>query len=211
MGKSQLARLQLTVNRIVDIKPTPDGNWVAVGQWATPHPPPPEFGPNYLGGSTFKFTSDGDSLWARLDTAFWHPDCGSENYLGGVAVLPSGSIIAAGYANTNCYPPTTRSWGWVLKISKDGCVDTLCITTSLEPEPALPEVIVYPNPTKGLVYVNGCDECEIEVFDLLGRLVQKRAYYDVPLDLSFLADGTYFLKMKDKDEITTISKIIKFR
>lgn len=197
-------------NTISDLKPTPDGNWVAVGQWATPHPPPPMFGPNYLGGSTFKFTSDGDSLWARLDTAFWHPDCGSENYLGGVVVLPSGSIIAAGYANSNCFNPE-RSYGWVLKISKDGCVDTLCVTTDVKIEPAIPEIVVFPNPTTGTIDVMGCDYCELEIYDMLGRLIQKQPYNNHSLDLSFLADGTYLLKILNEDRIIRIEKIIKCR
>lgn len=198
-------------NSVMDVKPTPDGNWVAVGQWATPHSPPPMFGPNYLGGSTFKFTSEGDSLWARLDTAFWHPDCGSENYLGGMAVLPSGSIIAAGYANTNCYPPTVRSWGWVLKISKDGCIDTLCVTTDVKIEPNLPEIRVFPNPTTGTITIDGCENCKVELYDMLGRSVQKQQLNNYSLDLSSLADGTYLLKIRDEDEIIKIEKIIKCR
>lgn len=197
------------LNGMIDIKPTPDGNWVAVGQWATPIPPPPDFGPNYLGGSTFKFTSDGDSLWARLDTAFWHPDCGSENYLGGVAVLPSGSIIAAGYANSNCFPPTPRSYAWVIKISKDGCIDTLCITTDLKIEPHIPQIVIYPNPTTGIVTIRGCENCGAEIYDTLGRLIQKSQLNNHYIDLSSLVNGSYILKIINQEKIIKVEKIIK--
>ncbi len=198
-------------NTVLDVEATPDGNWVAVGQWAKLPPPPPDIGPGYLGGSTYKFTSDGDSLWARLDTAFWHPDCGSENYLGGVTVLPSGSIIAAGYTNSNCFPPNIRSYGWVLKISNDGCIDTLCVTTNVNIEPDHPEVNVYPNPTSGTIAMEGCESCEIEIYDMFGRLVQKQQLNKQSFDLSFLADGAYFLKIINENKIIKIEKMIKCR
>lgn len=200
------------VNGMVDIKPSPDGNWVAVGQWATPHPPPPMFGPNYVGGSTFKFTSDGDSLWARLDTAFWHPDCGSENYLGGVAVLPSGSIIAAGYANSNCFPPTPRSYGWILKISTDGCIDTLCsMANSQNPQP-VKEIKIFPNPTTGLMNIENSNHYEAEVYDLFGRQVYRAAGLNSQIDITFLPDGVYILKIFDKEnKLEIVNKIMKYR
>jgi hypothetical protein len=201
----------LAGNTMIDIKPTPDGNWVAVGQWATPITMPPEFGPNYLGGATFKFTSGGDSLWARLDTAFWHPTCGSTNYLGGGAVLSSGSIVAAGYADIYCLPPTPRSYGWVLKISKDGCIDTLCITTDINTPQQNEDVKIFPNPTTGIVNINGCEYCKVEVFDLLGKLMHRQVKLNNPVDFSFLPDGVYLMKISDEKRLLTIGKIIKCR
>ncbi|MAT53002.1 MAG: hypothetical protein CMN32_00875 [Saprospirales bacterium] len=207
-------------NTTIDIKPTPDGNWVAVGQWATPIPPPPSTSPNYLGGSTFKFTSDGDSLWARLDTAFWHPDCGSENYLGGVAVLPSGSIIAAGYANTNCYPPTVRSWGWVLKISKDGCIDTLLcsgITPVKEVQTHPVEVKAWPNPATTHVdffFQNpaGGRHRQLLITDLAGRPVQSFEIPEGETNLRWnteeLLPGVYFYQWITNGKTLKTGKIL---
>lgn len=198
------------LNGMFDIEPTPDGNWVAVGQWAW-LPQPPNTGTGYLGGSTYKISPDGDSLWSRLDTAFWNPDCGSENYLGGVEVLPSGSVVAAGYADSYCFPPTLRSYAWVLKISEDGCIDTLCITTDLKSGPPRPNVKVFPNPSSGIFNMKGIENCEAEIYDMLGRLIQRVLYNDHSIDLSLLADGAYILKIKNQGKIIKIEKIIKCR
>jgi hypothetical protein len=202
--EKQVSSTTLLGNTISDIKPTPDGNWVAIGQWATPIPPPPDFGHNYLGGSTFKFTSDGDSLWARLDTAFWHPVCVSENYLGGVAVLPSGSIIAVGYANSYCYPPTPRSYGWVLKISKDGCIDTLgCGPVSTVPvvQAEAGGILAYPNPARsGWNVESAAVPAHAELYDSIGHrlkavdILSSEPHY---LDAGGLPPGIYMLRLTD--------------
>jgi hypothetical protein len=197
-------------NQCLDIKPTPDGNWVAVSQLIVNGPPPPEFGPSYLAGGVYKISPEGDSIWSRIDTVFWHPDCGADNYLGGVATLSSGSIVAAGYANSYCYT-NVRTYGWVLKLSKDGCIDTLCVTTDLNREPNVPEIIVYPNPTPGIVNIAGCDNCEVAIYDMFGRLVQKYQFDNRSLDLSLLTYGAYFLKIKKQGRIVKMDKIIKYR
>ena len=215
----EIGTTTLKFNTVVDLKPTPEGNWVAIGQWETPLPQPPFDEPNYLGGFTFKFSSDGDSLWSRLDTAFWHPVCGSENHLGGVAVLPSGSVIAAGYANTNCYPPTVRSWGWVLKISKDGCIDTLLcsgITPVEEVQPAV-ELRVWPNPASTYVdffFQNPSDDGRkrLIIMDMTGRTVRA---FDVPEDVSSIRwdtgtnpSGIYYYQLIANDISLQSGKII---
>ncbi len=196
-------------NAPVDIKPTPDGHWVVVGQWITLHPPPPYFGPNYRGGATLKFTSEGDSLWSRLDTAFWSPRCGSTNYLGGVVVLPSGSIIAAGYAESYCFNPE-RSYGWVLKMSKDGCVNTLCTTTSAGVIQPYEPINLFPNPTTGMLYIDGCENCTAEVYDLLGRQMHRQSNMQQPVDVSFLINGQYVMKIYKGDKVVKIAKFIKY-
>lgn len=139
-----------TGNALWDIKPTPDGNWVAVGNWIPFYSENPD-SISYLAGVLHKFSSDGDSIWTVVDTAFWHPVYGSENYLGGAVVLPSGSVIAVGYS-TNFYGQP-KSWAWMLKVDKDGCVDTLCtvVGSGEAPLPARMEIRAFPNPADDAV------------------------------------------------------------
>ncbi len=204
------------VNGMVDIKPVSDGNWVAVGQWATSSPPPPSVGPNYIGGSTFKFTPDGDSLWSRLDTAFWHPDCGSEQYIGGVEVLQSGSVIAAGYANSYCFDPE-RSYGWVLKISKDGCIDTLCVTTDLNSELLRQNVTVFPNPCREGTNVILHDylprNATITLYNATGcpALRQPLLTGWNSLDLSHVPPGLYFYEIKEEGRLLKSGMLVRVR
>jgi len=207
-----LSTTTIAGNSVVDIKLTPEGDWVAAGEWITPPPPPPTWGYQFLPSFTYKFTANNDSIWYRQDTIFWESDtlCASPSYVGGLAVMPSGSIVVAGYTDRLCVLPE-RSYGWVLKISKDGCIDTLCVTTDVNIEPKLPEVIVYPNPTAGILNIIGCDICEAELYDMFGRLVQKQPLNNDFYDLSFLPDGAYWLKILNEDRIIKIKKIIKCR
>lgn len=109
-------------NAVVDIKPLSDGNWVAVGHWSTP---PDAFFYNYLAGFTYKFSTEGNDIWSRTDSIFQNEQCSARNFFSGVAELESGSIVIAGYHDHTCEPPY-RSFGWVLKMSSNGCIDTLC-------------------------------------------------------------------------------------
>lgn len=197
-------------NSVADIKLTPEGDLVSAGEWITP--PPPMWGHQFLPSFTYKFTANNDSIWYRQDTIIWESDtlCASPSFVGGLAVMPSGSIIVAGHTDRLCVLPE-RSYGWVLKISKDGCIDTLCVTTDVNIEPNLPEVIVYPNPTAGLINIIGCDNCEIELCDIAGRLIQKQQLNNHFFDLSFLHEGAYWLKIKNDDKIIKIEKIIRYR
>ncbi|GAB4494225.1 MAG: hypothetical protein OHK0019_20010 [Saprospiraceae bacterium] len=139
-------------NNLWDIKPTADGNWVAVGHWVPYYSENPD-SLSWQGGFLHKFSPEGDSIWTVLDTAFSHPVWGLENKLGGAAVLPSGGTVAVGYANS-FDGENFKSWAWVLKVDKDGCVDTMCTVVSsgeAPPVPELTEVRVFPNPTSDWV------------------------------------------------------------
>lgn len=164
-------------NVLWDIKPTPDGNWVAVGYLIPYIPEDPEVSP-WQGGVLHKFSPEGDSIWTVLDTAFYHPLYGLENKLGGAAVLPSGSVVAVGYANS-FDGADFKSWAWVLKVDKDGCVDTLCtVVGSGEASPMFEpmEVRVSPNPASETTQIHlprPFAPSRIRVFNLLGQLVYE--------------------------------------
>ena len=61
---------------------------------------------------------------------------------------------------------------------------------------------VYPNPTKGLVTVNGLlPDAHFEVFDLAGRRVTNQVVFHSAagqLDLSALSAGSYFIQINDQ-------------
>ncbi|MBV6438870.1 MAG: T9SS C-terminal target domain-containing protein [Haliscomenobacteraceae bacterium CHB4] len=203
------------VNVMVDIKPTPDGNWVAVGRWVTPPPlPPSPPGGQYLPAFTYKFTTDGDSLWSRQDTIFWETDsstwCASPAFTGGVGTLSSGSIVVVGYTDRLCVLPE-RSFGWVVKMSKDGCMDTLCVTTGLEILPFVKDdILVYPNPTSGLVTIDNCQDCIVDVFDALGNLMQHQQDLARQVDLSNFPNGVYVVRMSN-GKANWSKKVVKNR
>ena len=74
-----------------------------------------------------------------------------------------------------------------------------------------PEISVYPNPTRGLVYIDhGKNRIEnIIIYDQTGRAVPKKINADI-FDLSPLPFGLYFLKIEIKNQppvVRCISKI----
>lgn len=74
------------------------------------------------------------------------------------------------------------------------------------------DIAIYPNPTRGIVYVKGLADAEsIEVFNVLGQrvLTQKIKQGTEVLDISNLADGNYHLRVIRNQESIFSAKIVK--
>jgi len=110
------------------------------------------------------------------DTAFYNTTLGSRSYLSGVTESPTGSVYAVGWANNYDSAGVYRSYGWLLKITADGCVDTLCTTTSLMEQirDLGQNVKVYPNPATDHIVIEVADHVDnlrATVLDLHGKLI----------------------------------------
>jgi hypothetical protein len=83
-------------------------------------------------------------------------------------------------------------------------------------EPELPEIVVYPNPTRGELRIKMCDMryeiCDITIYDVFGKKTQvsnlKSQISDLTLDLSPLPSGIYFVNIKTEHGIVS-KKIVK--
>ncbi len=160
------------VNRISDLAPTPDGNWMASGTWA------------YRTGSgqddiifyncLYKLNDQGDTLLGvRLKAPLGYEGVSSP---GGFTVLPSGSVVWA--LRYDRYEPLpAQSFGWLIKVDNDGCVDTLCQMSGLSPELPPVETVpvhMYPNPAHNEVTFElpTIDSpALLRIFDLSGNLL----------------------------------------
>jgi hypothetical protein len=156
-------------------------------------------------GSLLRVSPTGDSIWNFLDTAFGL----AQNRIYDVIELPSGSIIACGYSQT-LNPP--KDWGWLVKVSKDGCVDTLnCFPMSSVGDFMKEQQIkVYPNPTSDFIYLDlpESEQSEYQIIDLSGNLIKSGVVSDSKISISHLSLGGYVLKVRSKKGIT-VKKIIK--
>ena len=66
---------------------------------------------------------------------------------------------------------------------------------------------MYPNPTTGLMYINGIDEATVSVYNISGKLVKSHYLLNSnAVDLSALPNGIYLVKIQ-KDGTTITKKI----
>ncbi len=192
-------------NNFTDLTPTPDGGWVASGQYVEP-------AYSYDGLRSVilaKVNADGDSLWSRIDTVFSLQ--GSTHYPAGVVSLPSGSIMACGYAD-RYQPAPGKSIAWLIKVDKHGCIEPGCnpLLDGLNLSPMLEEFKVFPNPTTDNIHISGEGFFDVLLYDLQGRLLNNKPdnYNSTMLNLKHLDRGIYFIKIRRGNLILT-KKILK--
>lgn len=197
-------------NGFVDIQPTQDGNWLGIGSMTTP---PLWTQPNALAGWMYKFDNNLDSIWSREDTVFYNLQIYTDHWLHGAVQLPSGSIIAAGQINVY-YPSPGKSWGWLIKVSKDGCIDTLaCSTSSIPNLEAYHEssLKVYPNPTNGPLFFDDTkiQWDKIEIINSQGQVMKAINKLDkTELNLTGMPAGMYIIRFVRKGE-SIVRRIFK--
>lgn len=185
---------------------SPEGNYVALGQMVPAAPT------NVLSGWTYKISSTGDSIWNRLDTVFWNPNSVVEHYLSGAVILQSGSIIACGY--TKSYMPDIQIKAWLIKINKDGCIDTLnCVTLTSDNASLLNiDVNVFPNPTSSVLNIEtlGVNWDRVEVVNSTGTIIlTANNDYTKVLDIRICPPGLYFLRFIELNKVVSFKKIFK--
>lgn len=196
-------------NRFTTLAPAPDGGWVAVGEYVNR----PEGDPlgGYQAAMIAKVNADGDSLWSRTDTLFDHTMIASRPYLGGVVVLPSGSIIACGRVDKT-FPDPAKSYGILIKVDREGCMEPNCnpITNSTNLTPLIASFKVFPNPAQDRILVRGEGRFDLQIMDQNGRLIVSvnDLWEEGEVDLADFAAGTYFLQVQQGSARLT-KKILK--
>jgi hypothetical protein len=190
-----------------------DGGWLAIGVKPVYYPLDP-FTTTYnsLSGWFVRLDGQGNQLWSRTDTAFWSSEFGSSNYLYDAVELPSGSIVACGYSRT--YDPAPKDWGWLIKISKDGCVDVLdCALLKTNSNQTLKnKITLFPNPTQSILNIetDGIYTWDkIEIVDVAGRVVKIwNNVSEGKIDLNQLGNGIYFLRLTKVNQSVS-RKVVK--
>ena len=182
-----------------DIEQLSDGHYIGAGESFVQS----SNNPTRRVGWLYKFSPQGDSLWENLiDAPFPLLDI-NRGTLAGVGELSSGSIVAAGEAIEG-----NQRYIWLVKVTPDGCLDTLCSLVSVVEEEVMVEEVspakIYPNPTAGpltLAWEGRLpgQKAAIRLFDATGRLVwrqQRRLERQVALSLAGLPEGLYFLQVQ---------------
>lgn len=182
-----------------DMEPLSDGNFIGAGESVTE----PGSEPRQRTGWLYKFSPEGEPIWEVLPHLPFLPL--SENHIGnfaGVGELSSGSIVAAGEVVGN-----GQKHIWLVKVTADGCLDTLCSMVSpvgeIRPEPEV-AFSLYPNPASGplrLAWAGAppAQEGLMRLFRANGQVVwrkQTRLEREMTLDIGGLPEGLYFLQVQ---------------
>ena len=127
---------------------------------------------------------------------------------------PDGDLVSCGslemynnfmfYTNDACMAHFTpgqkqRMHAAILEFRSGLLESNGCLPTAVE-EVNLEEVKVYPNPTGGMVWVEGVEEARVEVVDVNGQLRTKVIIKNDRIDLSGLSSGVYYLRFWSKDQ-----------
>lgn len=77
-------------------------------------------------------------------------------------------------------------------------------------ETSLPDINIYPNPSKDWIKIDGISEVsDVQIFDITGKLVLQQEYQiDDRIDISNLTVGMYILNIRNSEGVSS-KKIIK--
>lgn len=193
-----LGNYPTSANMIIDLQSTSDGNYIVTGRSA--------FEATVGGCFIYKFAPNGEGIWRHIDNCKPVEDC--EQYLGGVAELPSGSVVAAGYVVNFA---EGKAYGLLIKLDKNGCVDTLCSgTTGTYDVELASKIKIYPNPSSNIITISNPIGDVIEVFDMTGRLIRSELVSGdtQTISLQGIPTGAYVVRMQEKT-LRVSYKIIK--
>lgn len=160
-----------------------------------------------------KICPDGEVLWELRDTGLILNNGESLNFMEGIATSSCNSIYAVGYTykNAGFYE------GLLLKISGDGCIDTLCTITDIEEHILSKENAfhLYPNPARSEIEIRMADSVAlpvaIELYDMQGRMRSSVLAHQhvLALNLSGIPDGPCHVVVKSKGRIIHAETIVK--
>jgi hypothetical protein len=197
-------------NYFLDMVQMSDGGWLGVGT-NIEKVENPVLAQDHGYAWMCRMDATGDTLWGRKDLVFPDTLFATGQFLHSAVELPSGSIIAAGYYAST---PDPKDWGVLIKVDKNGCVDTInCspITSTIAPfAPTKGEIKVYPNPAGSVVHFDSPESVTwdwIEVFDISGQMMKKELDTS-QVDIKELPAGVYFVRLWQSDGYVT-KKLIK--
>jgi len=177
--------------------------WVAVGQIAKN---------SGIAGVIVKYSQEGEFLWSSENYLYNDSSIHARHWIGGVALSAAGTSYTAGHVEyTN---PPFYDYGWILKITADGCVDTLCSTTSISNHlNSAEEFSLYPNPSSDIVIIKSkVGFSSYRVLDMSGKVRIKEDHItgsaEYKVDVSKLNAGMYIMQIVNEKNQRSMVKFI---
>lgn len=197
----------VSFTQLFKIEPTLDGHYIGAGSIVF-EPAPNEEKIRY--GWLYKFSSNGDLIWELRVPPPEHlqeEDRALSCYFHGVGILPDSSIVAGG---TIWDLQTNEQFPWLVKVSNDGCLDSLNCATIVTKQEEIPiyqtSLSVYPNPGRDCFFIETVGTLrKIWLVDALGKVCLEvqpsRRQYRMELP-AYLENGVYFVVVEnDKGQV----------
>ncbi|MFK7948602.1 MAG: T9SS type A sorting domain-containing protein [Saprospiraceae bacterium] len=126
---------------------------------------------------------------------------------------PNINISDATLANPQAWPDSSTVYHCIITDSI-GCIATGSCRIWVFPTNTMNQKTlstkVYPNPTKGILTIEGQQINQVTISDITGKTVWFDDNFDgSTLDVSFLDNGLYFLKLQNLEGTTGIYKIMR--
>jgi hypothetical protein len=116
------------------------------------------------------------------------------------------AVTTVSYSNTSL-PPTTYQPASSARMSVHGWINT-CGVIGVDEQDRGNDAYLFPQPTRGLVRLNGVDvpsDETVDVLDMTGRLMLQAGYND-GIDLSVLDRGNYLLRFHELNRLFRVLK-----
>ncbi|MBV6438844.1 MAG: hypothetical protein EPGJADBJ_00472 [Saprospiraceae bacterium] len=176
-----------------DFAPTADGHYIGAGETLVKDGDDPTRRVGWL----YKFSPEGDSIWERkINAPFLPLYYTNSGFFGGVGVLSSSSIVAGGTTNEG-----NTDYCWLVKVTNDGCLDTLYCGTVATPE--IPRtkgpLRVWPNPASDFIHIESPSPSGLEIvlYTPQGQVArQERIIGQTEISIAGLGSGVYFLEVR---------------
>ena len=162
-------------------------------------------------GLITKFNSNGKIKWKRYYFGKEVMTRYDRNYLFDLTLDQEGNFVSAGQVEQDQGP----NLGWIVKLDSNGCLTpSNCGYPSLnvvEKMKLAKDIIVYPNPFSETLQIESENPIdEIQVFDVFGKLVFQNAKPTNQLEVGFLPNGIYLLKLKAANGEWVTQKVVKY-
>ena len=169
-------------------------------------------------GMVYKLSANGDSIWKRnliapKDTMN-SKEVYFENRLYHCHVMPSGNILANGELKV-LFDTVNSTHAWMVRLDENGCIQKEdCTGTPTVDIKNDTWTLVYPNPAQQYIHIKNSKEAQmrsVEIYDSVGKFLQKieTGNGNEQIDIAFLPNGIYFLKINNEDNKFTIHSFIK--
>jgi hypothetical protein len=160
-----------------------------------------------------KICPDGEILCETRDTGYVLANGESLNRMEGIVESPSGSIYAVGYTNRSLF----LFDGLILKVTPDGCIDTLCMTTNIEDLLRLQEqkIKAFPNPLQHELNIvidkSLPQDASVSIYNAMGHLIFS-GHMDGSkkvMNVSEWPGGMYVVRLEADGVIMGSVKVVK--